>query len=644
NSDCGIYPGKTYLIDFRGEVSNRVHAELFLIYYKQRTKVSIESFEINRPSSVIINSDIEEIRVALRISGKGTSFINSIIFTEVNNNIKPRPINDINPNKNEALWETFLTSSEILNGPWYWQKNNYINNLIYSKEVLNVSALFPKNESQYVSYGEQNIEFSHRPLIFNKEIDPTYRYEISFKGQKSHKSIVYLFLIFYSDDEKKEQIETFSLNENRSIRILENVKFFRIALKISGEGSIQIDEIKIRRKRLNNHLSYLSTSEKSNLLLPSSLKKLKIAVICDTFTMNCLQPECELITFSPDDWKEVLTLNFPHILFVESAWEGNQGKWTKKVASNSKASIIDLLELINWCKQNKIPTIFWNKEDPVHFNSFITTAQHFDYIFTTDQASIENYKKRVKHDNVYSLPFAAQPQIHNPIETYDRKQGICFAGSYYANRYIKRQGDMRILFEAAAEHGLTIYDRNYGKQLPEFYFPQSLRKYIKGNLPPDRIDIAYKGYKIALNVNSVVHSPTMFSRRVFECLACNTPVVSTYSKGIENIFKDIVFMGNTKEDFDKEFNKLLKNDFYYNKRTHLGLRNVLEKHTYEKRLRYVLEKVKISIEEEHPRIQVYSIVENLKELNYILNMYMSQNYEFKHLIVILLQSFDYSSI
>ncbi|GAB1804724.1 CgeB family protein [Priestia megaterium] len=643
--ECEISPGKTYSVEFYGNVDKEVNMELFLIYYTNQTKVHTESFTLNTTSSLVIGNDVEGIRVAVRISGKGTSFINKIQFTDKSNKVKltentPK-VETVSTEKHE--WEQVINSKEILNESWFLENSCFVKDFNFSTAKLSVSINFPENKFQYISYYEQNINFKQKPSLFKIEINPKYRYQVSFQGKSQNTAIVHLFLIFYSKEGKREQIETFSLNEKRSIRILNSIDSFRIALKVSGEGSIDIEEIEINR-RLNSNFSPLASLENAESILPSNLKKLKMAIICDTFTMQCLQPECELITFSPEDWRTVLSINPPHVLFVESAWEGNHGKWTRKVAASNDASIIDLLELIEWCKEKKIPTIFWNKEDPIHFNSFIKTAQHFDYIFTTDQDSVEKYKKRLKHNKVYSLPFAAQPKIHNPIEIYERENSICFAGSYYAKQYIKRQKGMDMLFEVASQHGLTIYDRNHGKSLIEFDFPKHLQKYIEGRLDPNQIDKAYKGYKIALNVNSVVNSPTMFSRRVFECLASNTPVVSTYSKGIENMFKDIVFMGETKESFSNEFNKLLEDNYYYNTKAHIGLREVLENHTYEERLIYILEKAGLNVKKTYPCIHVFSFVEDINELKYVLNMFINQRYKFKKLTFILEQSFDYSLI
>ena len=52
-----------------------------------------------------------------------------------------------------------------------------------------------------------------------------------------------------------------------------------------------------------------------------------------------------------------------------------------------------------------------------------------------------------------------------------------------------------------------------------------------GELPYDQMLAAYKMYKVFLNVNSVIDSPTMCARRVFELSACSTPVVSGLVQG-----------------------------------------------------------------------------------------------------------------
>jgi hypothetical protein len=97
----------------------------------------------------------------------------------------------------------------------------------------------------------------------------------------------------------------------------------------------------------------------------------QIGVILDEFTMGCLAPECHLLTFRPDNWRQKLEARPPRALFVESAWRGNEGAWLYRVAQYPRNMGNELSELLHWARDQKIPSVFWNKEDPVHFERLI---------------------------------------------------------------------------------------------------------------------------------------------------------------------------------------------------------------------------------------------------------------------------------
>ena len=64
-------------------------------------------------------------------------------------------------------------------------------------------------------------------------------------------------------------------------------------------------------------------------------------------------------------------------------------------------------DILAWAAEFGVPTAFWNKEDPVHFQTFLNTARGFDHVFTTDIDCIHRYKAALGHDQVHFLPFAA---------------------------------------------------------------------------------------------------------------------------------------------------------------------------------------------------------------------------------------------
>jgi SAM-dependent methyltransferase len=323
---------------------------------------------------------------------------------------------------------------------------------------------------------------------------------------------------------------------------------------------------------------------------PRSPGELRVAAVLDEMSRACFAPECDLITFGSDDWRESLEEREPHLLLVESTWQGNSGSWQYQIATYSHpdyAGLPNLKALLEWCRGREIPTVFWNKEDPVHFDRFTEAAALFDHVLTTDSNCIRRYEaledKRAK--TIEALPFAAQPLIHNPIAlATDRSDSPCFAGAYYKDRHPDRRRSLEMLLDAARPYDLVIYDRTHGSEDKTFGFPERFDPHIRGSLSYDEMLTAYKGHKVFLNVNSVADSPTMFSRRVFELAACDTAVLSTESVGVANIFGDLIPMVETPEQATEALERLLGDEEHRRRHVVPARRLVLGEHTYRNRL------------------------------------------------------------
>lgn len=312
-------------------------------------------------------------------------------------------------------------------------------------------------------------------------------------------------------------------------------------------------------------------------------KPFRIACVLDTFTHEAFRYESELLQLTPDQSLAELQSFQPHLLFIESAWRGQDDRWHNKITQNSQ----ELRSLLKWCREYQVPTVFWNKEDPVHFETFLSTAKHFDHVFTTDIDCIHRYKSALGHERVYVLPFACQPAVHNPIELYERKDAFCFAGAYYA-RYPERTRDLEhFVRDLPRFRPLEIFDRNFGKPEANYQFPAEYRCYIAGTLNTAQMERAYKGYRYAINLNSIKHSQSMFARRVFELLASNTLTVSNFSRGLRVLLGDLVVCSDSSQEVLRRLNTPTE----HNKLRLAGLRKVMQEHTCAHRLRYVMSKV-----------------------------------------------------
>ena len=307
--------------------------------------------------------------------------------------------------------------------------------------------------------------------------------------------------------------------------------------------------------------------------------RLRVAAIMDEFTALGYGPECDLQQLSVGNWKAELEAFKPEIMLFESAWRGLNDEWGSKAGQISA----EIRGILDWCKANGVPTAFWNKEDPVHFETFLNLAQKMDLVFTTDIDCIPRYKAALGHERVQLLPFACQPELHNPIEQVDRKAAFCFAGAYYV-RYPDRTQDLDDFLEHLTEHlPFEIFDRNFGKDHPDYMFPDAYQPYIVGTLHPSEIDRAYKGYDFGINLNSVKHSQTMFARRVYELMASNTRVVSNYAPGLRRLFGDLLIATDSGAEALRRIRQQDNQGIVPRLRL-AGLRKVMSEHSYSHRI------------------------------------------------------------
>ena len=364
-----------------------------------------------------------------------------------------------------------------------------------------------------------------------------------------------------------------------------------------------------------------------------------VAAILDTFTEHSLRYELNLLLLSRERWRTEIETTRPVCLLVESTFSGNGGEWQRRVHRYERQDDNPLGDLLRYCSSNGIPTIFWNKEDPPHFDDFIGAAKEFDFVFTTDADCIPLYRETLGHDRVYALPFAAQPRLHNPSRQEDwPKYPVCFAGSWIQHRYPERAESLRSLLDPALPVGLHIFDRNLSRieMGPNYHFPDRYKEAIKGTLSYKEMLTAYRCYNVLLNVNTVSESPTMFSRRVFESLACGTPVISSESVGMSQMLEGHVRVARSVEDATDHLVDVLGNEESRVREGHLAYRFVHENHTYRHRMANIFHTVGLgSLELEQPSVSVLMPTMRPENVLRCLENFTKQTYENKELLLLL---------
>jgi len=474
-----------------------------------------------------------------------------------------------------------------------------------------------------LNYLETDLKKSKSDInILKKALDIAKGFKINFEGCRASASY---------------QLGHLLLHETRSIRDV---------LRLPGKIKDIRSKKQVPSRQFTNKNSQKLVSRAASTGIPSEKRKteliqvfttdkktheLKIACIMDPFTYGSYSHEATFQQLTPEKWKDELKTFSPDLLFIESAWRGKDELWWNAVGKKCD----ELVAIVNYCNKHNIPTAFWNKEDPVHFSTFINTAALFDFVFTTDIDMIDRYKKALRHDRIYLLPFACQPRMNNPIEKYERKDAFCFAGAYYV-RYPDRTKDLdEFMLHLPEIKPIEIYDRNYGKDDPTYMFPDQFKPFIVGTLPFEEIDKAYKGYNYAINLNSVKQSQSMFARRVYEVLASNTVTVSNFSRAVRILFADLVITSDNGTEMVKRVGDLAKDELALKKHKLIALRKVLSEHTYKDRLEYLVSKVfNRDVEDSSSLISMICFVQDKVTYEQCLETFDKQKYQHKNLLII----------
>jgi spore maturation protein CgeB/SAM-dependent methyltransferase len=367
-----------------------------------------------------------------------------------------------------------------------------------------------------------------------------------------------------------------------------------ISNRINDSSNLQPEDrgsIQGKSKSLSTN-NYKNDFEMSPALFDREMKSQEqvdiptVPSILDEMSQASWRSEFNLTPIPRHGWRQLIEGIKPDFALLESCWNGNRGDWQYAFTSPNlqHANAVELLELLKYLRQTNTPVAFWNKEDPMHFEKFLPIASKADFIFTTDEARVASYRQAVPSAQVTTLPFAASLDICNPTDRFRKDpETVCFAGAYYPEGHDERLRQMDYVLPAIERFNGTIYDRYSSHPTNRYRFPDRYQPFIRNAVPFDHMAKLYREFRVFLNVNTIIDSPTMMSRRVYELLASGTPVVSSPSEAISQQFDGIVQVGGNERQITDAVEYLLTDESHWNRISHMGVRAVAQAHTYEHR-------------------------------------------------------------
>lgn len=474
----------------------------------------------------------------------------------------------------------------------------YVGTLCENQNILNIIQNFKiihnirKNVMLKIIYSkiEGNEEFKNKinEIIKNGENGITFLYNLSHKETCFHIATSDIG-ICWKNDEK----------DNLSFKKKEYIMYEIICLELldinSIESILKFDKKKIfaLRKNKNHFIKKICDNLEKKI---TNAKKYLISGMFDEFTKTSFENYFDIADFEINDDYLVLIEKFANIkfFFIETCWKFKNisiAKFLQEQNNNFANVQIFLNNLKKISEELEFKIIIWNKEDPVHYDVFSYLTEYTKYYFTSDINMIPKYKIDYNKE-INCIGFFIDPYIHNPIGNYDVFDS-CFAGRVYPN-IKKRFEDSNLLLETCLNSGLDliIFDRCPKKNKSKsFKYYDEFKDYVYDRLEYLKLMEIYKYFKIIINLNTVQNSNTMFARRVYEAVGFKKNIISNYSDGVKNNFKNVfIYEGNNINELNKYLNFIDKKQVINEYLKHIDWRNTHLTNSFASNINYILSK------------------------------------------------------
>lgn len=270
------------------------------------------------------------------------------------------------------------------------------------------------------------------------------------------------------------------------------------------------------------------------------------------------------------------------------------------------------------------PVIFWSREDPNHFGSFLSDGLFADVICTSAEECVTKYQQHYPASRVLCTPMAVAPEIYysdfTPVNFWKREFDIVFVGNRYADREVRTSGENAVVFAAvdwARRNGrkFGVYGLHKGPHSWEGVFP--VWHDLNGNTPfldekheklnPEyqgifqgrctgRLETAdvYRNTKVALSVASNENSLTMVPNRVVQ-IGVSSILIAYRSKATERLTGGHALISDTAEKTWQYLDDIFFNvgnfgpSEEYIKRAERARDFVLSAHTFRHRLEAIVD-------------------------------------------------------
>lgn len=275
---------------------------------------------------------------------------------------------------------------------------------------------------------------------------------------------------------------------------------------------------------------------------------------------------------------------YPLSAYDQLRYRLNRKAWYLSLVSQINRLRYDVAVFINtlpefMALEMRSTNVLWITDDP---RLPLDRLAPFGRIFISDPGYENEVRGAVGTERFGGVvPFACDPDFHRLEEgSHPERRGLCMI----ANRDAKR--DRYLDWLLASGRPICVYGNYFLRHRLFWRHPVSFRPPV----PNDRMGAVYARYQVSLNVHAqVVRGGT--NMRTFECAAYGISQVVEYRPGIENLFTpgEEIRVFHDELEMTEQIDRILKDRQEARRLAERARRRALSEHTYEQRVRVLLE-------------------------------------------------------
>lgn len=255
--------------------------------------------------------------------------------------------------------------------------------------------------------------------------------------------------------------------------------------------------------------------------------------------------------------------------------------------------------VLEFIRQSGVKSAVWMTEDPYYMDWTAPIAGYFNYIFTIEEAALEQYKA-LGHPRVYHLPLGTDPALFcpSPVST-EFESDVCLVGVPYRNRI-----EIIDFLLADTDYHIQLVGRGWGRYVQEWSRNSGPRiGLVNAWVKPETAANYYNGAKIVLNIhrlsderynrNRMGVEARSINNRTYDTAACAAFQLTDYRIGLGGQFEEgtEIISYQNQQDFLQKLRYYMDHEQERRQIAEAAKQRVLAAHTFEHRIQQLLETV-----------------------------------------------------